>query len=75
VIRFTDLPIRFELALATAISSGLALLLASVSFLVFDRASFEEAMVRRRPPQAGRGCVERLFGSGAGRACACALEA
>jgi signal transduction histidine kinase/ActR/RegA family two-component response regulator len=47
MIRLADLPIRFKLALATAISSGLALLLASVSFVVFDRTSFEEAMVRR----------------------------
>jgi signal transduction histidine kinase len=47
VIRLADLPIRRKLALVTAFVSGLALLIASLAFLLFDRASFEEALVRR----------------------------
>ena len=45
--RFDDLPIRRKLTLVTALASGTALLLTSVAFLLFDRASFEEALVRR----------------------------
>jgi signal transduction histidine kinase/CheY-like chemotaxis protein len=47
VRRFYDLPIRRKLTLFTALASGTALLLASVVFLLFDRASFEEGLVRR----------------------------
>ncbi len=45
--RFSDLPIRRKLTIVTALASGAALLLASLAFLLFDRKSFEEALVRR----------------------------
>jgi signal transduction histidine kinase/ActR/RegA family two-component response regulator len=47
VIRLADLRIRRKLALTTAFVSGVALSIASLAFLLFDRASFEEALVRR----------------------------
>ena len=47
MIRLADLSIRRKLALLTASVSGVALLIASLAFLLFDRQSFEEALVRR----------------------------
>jgi signal transduction histidine kinase/CheY-like chemotaxis protein len=47
VTRLADLRIRRKLALMTALVSGVALSIASLAFLLFDRASFEEALVRR----------------------------
>jgi signal transduction histidine kinase/CheY-like chemotaxis protein len=47
LIRLADLSIRRKLALLAASASAVALLIASVAFLLFDRQSFEEALVRR----------------------------
>jgi signal transduction histidine kinase/CheY-like chemotaxis protein len=47
VIRLADVRIRRKLALLTASASAVALLIASFAFLLFDRRSFEESLVRR----------------------------